>query len=249
VLDNTYPSRASRAQVIEIARRHAIPVRCIVVTTALEDAQANAVNRILAHHGRLLMPQGPGVIGDELARAHEIDPRVQFRFRRDYEPPRDDEGFAAIEHVAFARRPVTGGRPALIVELDDVVWRGRPRTPDAVVLRAGARDALHAWATGHVLAGTTWQPGLASTADLAARLVELLGVTLHVVHCAHPAGPPVCWCRKPLPGLGLALAHRHELDLSRTLHVGKGPADRGFALRAGMRYAEITAGWPAPEGR
>jgi hypothetical protein len=190
----------------------------------------------------------PGIGADnELGRAKEIDPRAQFRFRREYEPPREDEGFAAIEQVPFVRAAAPAGRPAVIVELDDVVWRGRPRTADAIELRAGAHEALMAWSRTHVLAGTTWQPGLASTDSLQARLAGLLGVEIVVAHCAHPAGPPVCWCRKPLPGLALALAHAHGLDLARTLHVGKGPADRGFALRAGVRYAEITAGWPVPE--
>ena len=266
VIDNTYPSRASRAPIIEIAQRHGIGVRCLVLATSLEDAQANAVARIIARHGRLLMP-GAGA-DNELGRAKEIDPRAQFRYRRDYEPPREDEGFASVEEVPFVRTstPTAGlalttsnapttsnarisapGRPALLVELDDIVWRGRPRTAAAIELRAGARDALVAWSGTHVLAGTTWQPGLARSDELQARLVELLGVELFVAHCAHPAWPPVCWCRKPLPGLAFALAHAHGLDLARTLHVGKGPADRGFALRAGVRYADITNGWPAPE--
>jgi len=50
----------------------------------------------------------------------------------------------------------------------------------------------------------------------------------------------VCWCRKPLPGLALALARAHGFDLSRSTHVGRGPADRGFAARTGMIYRE---GW------
>lgn len=244
VIDNTYPSRASRAPVIEVARRHGAQVRCVVMTTSLEDAQTNAVARILARHGRLLMPDGDG--GNELGRAREIDPRAQYRFRRDYEPPRDDEGFAVIEQAPFARAAGQPGAPALIVELDGIVWRGRPQTPADIELRDGAREALHAWSSSHVLAATTWQPGLARTDELAARLAELVGVALPVMHCAHPAGPPVCWCRKPLPGMALALAHAHGLDLGRSLHLGKGPADRGFAQRAGMGYADIAAGWPAP---
>ena len=180
----------------------------------------------------------------------EIAPRALFRFRRDYEPPRGDEGFAAIEEVSVSPGAPTGGRPALIVELDGVVWRGRPATPEAIELLPGAREAIERW-SGCAIAGTTWQPGLASSDALAARLAELLGageieVEINVVHCAHPAGPPICWCRKPMPRLALALAHRLGLDLSRSLHLGKGPADRGFAARAGMRYADITAGWPAP---
>jgi hypothetical protein len=261
VIDNTYPTRASRAPVIEVARRHGAAVRCLVMTTSLEQAQANAVARILARHGRLLMPGAPG--GDprgdpggdpgsdprgvnELARAGEIDPRALFRYRREHEPPRGDEGFAVIEEVPFVPAAPPAGRPALIVELDGVVWRGRPRTPDAIELLPGARDALAAWSHGHALAGTTWQPGLADARPLADRLAALLGLAIDVVHCAHPPGPPVCWCRKPLPGLALALAHAHRLDLARSLHVGKGPADRGFAARAGLRYADISAGWPEP---
>jgi aryl-alcohol dehydrogenase-like predicted oxidoreductase/predicted kinase/histidinol phosphatase-like enzyme len=247
VIDNTYPTRASRAPVIEVARRHGAGVRCVVLETSLEDAQANAVARILARHGRLLMPGAPGQPPGELARAGEIDPRAQFRFRRDHEPPRDDEGFAAIERVPFVRAAIPGGRPALLVELDGIVWHRRPRTPDQIALRDGARDALHAWSHTHVVAATTWQPGLDDASALQARVAELLGMPLHLAHCAHPAGPPVCWCRKPMPGLALALAHAHGLDLARSLHLGKGPADRGFAARAGLRYADIAAGWPAPD--
>src|SRR6185503_17932837 len=115
VIDNTYPSRASRAPIIEIAQRHGIGVRCLVLATSLEDAQANAIARIIARHGRLLMPgAGPD---NELGRAKEIDPRAQFRYRRDYEPPREDEGFASVEDASFVRAAPRPGKPALIVEL------------------------------------------------------------------------------------------------------------------------------------
>ena len=30
--------------------------------------------------------------------------------------------------------------------------------------------------------------------------------------CPHPGGPPVCWCRPPLPGLLLAFARTHGVD-------------------------------------
>ena len=31
-------------------------------------------------------------------------------------------------------------------------------------------------------------------------LQEQMGVSLEVLYCPHAAGPPKCWCRKPLPG-------------------------------------------------
>ena len=56
VLDNTYPSRSSRNAVVEVARRHGVEARCVWITTSLEDAQVNAVRRMIRHHGRLLSP-------------------------------------------------------------------------------------------------------------------------------------------------------------------------------------------------
>jgi hypothetical protein len=87
-----------------------------------------------------------------------------------------------------------------------------------------------------VLAATTWQPEPIDAPAVDARLVALVGLPLAIARCTHPPGPPICWCRKPMPGLALALARTYELDLARSVHVGRGPADAGFAQRAGMQY-------------
>lgn len=233
VVDNTYATRASRAPIIEVARRHGASVRCIVVATTIEQAQAHAVSRMLARNDRLLEPR-------EL-RGGEIGPGAQFRWRREYEPPRVEEGFVAIDEHAPVRAS-TGTRQGLVVEVDHILWTGKPCLPDKIALVDGVRDALAAW-PAHVLGGTLWRPGLAPEAigALAARLGELLGRAIDLRACHHPAGPPVCWCRKPLPGLALALARTHDLDLARSTHVGRNPADRGFALRAGMQYREALS--------
>lgn len=34
--------------------------------------------------------------------------------------------------------------------------------------------------------------------------------------CPHPAGPPTCWCRPPLPGLFLAAARAHGVSLAKS---------------------------------
>jgi len=67
-----------------------------------------------------------------------------------------------------------------------------------------------------------------------------LGVRLDILYCPHAAGPPVCWCRKPLPGLGVMLIERHQLDPSRCVYVGDGPQDPGFARRFGFEYQEAA---------
>ena len=268
VVDNTYGTRSSRAPLIEIARRHGMQLACIAVTTPLERAQGNAVARMLARHGRLLEPKELGARG-------EIAPNVQFRYRREYEPPNASEGWTSIEEHR-APRVHAGKHRGLVVEADGLVWRGRPRKPDDIELLPGIRDALAIWSaalaaarnsisgtpkpdlisgtltrdsTHADIAVTTWQPGASAeeVAALATKLRELLDLFVELLACTHPAGPPICWCRKPLPGLAMQFAHARDVDLSKTLHVGRAPADRGFALRAGMPYVEISAGFPRPD--
>jgi histidinol phosphatase-like enzyme len=70
-------------------------------------------------------------------------------------------------------------------------------------------------------------------------------VSLDYRYCPHPAGPPVCWCRKPLPGLGLELVERHRLDPARCVYVGREPGDRAFARVLGFAFRhadEVFAG-------
>jgi Aldo/keto reductase family len=58
----------------------------------------------------------------------------------------------------------------------------------------------------------------------------------NIEYCPHGAGPPQCWCRKPLPGLGVLLIHRHQLDPAKCLYVGDGSHDAGYARRLGFGY-------------
>ena len=96
---------------------------------------------------------------------------------------------------------------------------------------------------GFRLLGLSWQPDIAehrrSAADVEAvfaRMNELLGLAIEVEYCPHAAGPPRCWCRKPLPGLGVILMQRHRLDPAACIYVGDGAQDAGYAERLGFQY-------------
>jgi predicted kinase len=253
VLDNTYVSRKSRGAWIQAAAKRGLPVRCIWLATTLEDAQVNAASRIVSAYGRLLGPE-------EMRQAVKQDisafgPAVQFRYQRELEPPDAAEGFSRIGTQAFVRasNPAFTNR-ALIVWCDGVLTRGRGTSgsdpgsvpgsdPDSyeergALLRRYADD-------GWRLSGIGWQPDIAqelvTTEEVNAsyaRMQELLGVQMDVLYCPHGAGPPVCWCRKPLPGLGVVLIERHRLDPSRCIYVGNGPQDPGFARRLGFQYRQ-----------
>jgi aryl-alcohol dehydrogenase-like predicted oxidoreductase/predicted kinase len=101
VLDNTYVTRKSRAEVIQAAAELGVPVRCVWLTTSIDDAQVNAVTRLVERYGRLPDER-------ELKQLRKTDvaaflPSVLFRYQRDLEPPDPSEGFSSIEQVLFTR--------------------------------------------------------------------------------------------------------------------------------------------------
>jgi aryl-alcohol dehydrogenase-like predicted oxidoreductase/histidinol phosphatase-like enzyme len=250
VLDNTYLTRASRNGVVETAWRHRVPVRCLWLQTSLEDAQVNVVQRMLGRYGRLLGPE-------ELRRAARDDPGViapgvLFRHRRELEPPDEAEGFSRVELVPFRRAPRPGfDRRALLLWYDGTVWASAsgartPRSPEDVVVAPGWGDLVRRHRDqGWTVLGLSWQPEVASgertpegVEAVFARAHDLLGADLDHAWCPHPEGPPVCWCRKPMPGLGLALVERHRLDPARCLYVGRDGSDRAFARALGFAHRD-----------
>lgn len=69
-----------------------------------------------------------------------------------------------------------------------------------------------------------WRPGEAGPFD-------------HAV-CTHPGGPPVCWCRPPLPGLLLDFARAHAVAPQRSLLVGDSAAHRALARTLGATFVD-----------
>jgi aryl-alcohol dehydrogenase-like predicted oxidoreductase len=238
VLDNTYLTRAARSHVIDTAASHGTTVRCLWLNTPLPQAQVNLVTRLIALHGTLPTPEELRV----LARSTEgvMAPTSQMRTVRELEPPALDEGFAAVDEVAFARAADTHA---------DGDGDGEAESSGAGVLvaapaleRAGWEAAVlsAAPAAPHLL--FDWHPDGADD-DLdggAARLRDVVSGQVSRAVCPHAAGPPRCWCRPPLPGLALAFAAAHRLDPSRCIVVGSGPAHRTLANALGARYIPVV---------
>jgi aryl-alcohol dehydrogenase-like predicted oxidoreductase/predicted kinase/histidinol phosphatase-like enzyme len=240
LLDNTYPSRRSRAAVIEAARQRGLPVRCLWLATSVEEAQVNAVTRLLSRH--------------EALDTKAFRPNVQFRYQRELEPPDAAEGFARIDVVPFERRydPVFTNR-AVIVWGDEILWRPRSgaralTSADDLAAIADRGALLRRYRDeGWLVLGMSWRPEIADgTLSVEAartafnRMSSDLGVAIEIEYCPHGAGPPTCWCRKPLPGLGVQFIHRHRLDPRQCLYVGAGAQDPGFARRLGFQYRDAS---------
>jgi aryl-alcohol dehydrogenase-like predicted oxidoreductase/histidinol phosphatase-like enzyme/predicted kinase len=252
VLDNTYVSRKARAEVIRAASARGFTVRCIWLATNVEDAQTNAVWRIVSRYGRL--PDDRELTSLRKTDVAAFLPSVQFRYQRELEPPNVSEGFSRIDRISFERRmDPSFVKPAVIVWCDDVLLRSRsglrvPLAPDDVEVVTDRAAILRRYQeAGWLLLGISWQPAIAEGRQstdgvkaVIARMCERLGLEIEVEFCPHAAGPPSCWCRKPLPGLGVVLVHRHHLDPARCIYVGSGPQDPGFARRLGFTYHEAS---------
>jgi aryl-alcohol dehydrogenase-like predicted oxidoreductase/histidinol phosphatase-like enzyme/predicted kinase len=250
VLDNTYVSRKSRAEVIRAALARGFAVRCLWLATDVEDAQTNAVGRIISRYGRL--PDESELKQLRKKDVSALPPGIHFRYRRELEPPHESEGFSRIDVVNFERRYDDAlVNRAVIVWCDGVLMRSRsgarvPLTPDDVEVIPGRTATLRRYrAEGVSVLGLSWQPEIADGRQssegakaVVTRMCELLDFEIEVEYCPHAAGPPTCWCRKPLPGLGVVLVHRHRLNPAACIYVGAGPQDPGFARRLGFEYRE-----------
>jgi aryl-alcohol dehydrogenase-like predicted oxidoreductase/predicted kinase len=227
VLDNTYLTRASRSYVIEAAGRQRLPARCIWLDTPLAQAQVNLVERLLDRVGALPAPEQLR----ELARRDPalLAPTSQMRALRELEPPAADEGWAVVEHVPFARTPRSGSaQPGVFVAAPALRQPGWESA-----LQQGDRQAPHLV--------YDWSPEGAPDALAAevARLAAEIPGPVEGALCPHPAGPPTCWCRPPLPGLPLAFARAHAVDPARSILVGSAPAHRTLATTLGARYVPV----------
>jgi hypothetical protein len=217
VLDNTYLTRASRSHVVDAARRHGRPARCVWLDVPLAQAQVNLVERILARHGSL---PGPGELRT-LSR-HEpgvMTPTSQMRMLRELEPPTADEGFDEIEIVPFSRAPRPADlRPGVFVAASALAGRGLDLARDTGA--ASDPRLVFDWAADGQARGLD---------EAVARLAAVVDGPVVGAFCPHGGGPPVCWCRPPLPGLPLAFSRAHGVDPARSILVGTSRAHRNLA--------------------
>ena len=226
VLDNTYLTRASRSYVLDAAGRHGAPVRCAWLDTPLAQAQVNLVERLLERHGSLPDPDELRV----LARTEQgaLAPTSQMRTFRELEPPALDEGFAAVERVEFARVARGAGAGVFVAA--------------AALVRPGGATAVAQVDPRAPHLVFDWRPGgtVEELASCGSALAAEVTGDVESALCPHGGGPPICWCRPPLPGLPLAFALRRGIDPARSVLVGTSSAHRTLAATLGARFVELT---------
>ena len=187
------------------ARRTA---RCIWLDTPLAQAQVNLVQRLLERFGSL--PHPVELRGLARSEAGVLAPTSQMRAQRELEPPSADEGFVESTQAPFERAPWTGRGGVFVAAsaLTEQAGSGRSRAQTRMP--------------------RTWSSTGAPTevprrSGRAARLTGVSRDRLKASSACIRGGPPICWCRPPLPGLPLAFARAQRIDPSRSVVVGSGP--------------------------
>ena len=252
VLDNTYPTAASRAEVIAIGKQAGIPVHCLWLKTSIEDAQLNASLRMARSYGRIL---NPSEIKHESKQNPNCFPAgVLFSYRKIFEQPSYEEGFNKIEHIKFKRSwPEGYTNKALILDYDGTLRETisgdkYPVTPDDVRVLDGRTEVLQKYKDqGYLLLGVSNQSGVEKeklSADDAhacfKRTNELVGHDIEYYFCPHGSFPIACFCRKPMPGLGAHLIEKHKLDPNQCIMIGDMTSDKTFAKRSGFQFRHAS---------
>lgn len=249
VLDNTYGTKESRKPIIELAKKYGYEIECIEMSTTMEEAQYNAVQRQIERLGKYPTPE-------ELKEAKDVNlfpPVVIYTYKNKYEKPDKAEGFDDIVKYQFVRKPFPAEykNKAVIFDYDgtlrDTISGAKyPTDPSDVKILPGRIEKLKQLkAEGYILLGLSNQSGIAKgklTMDAAKacfkKTNDLLGFDIDVEFCSHSIPPVVCFCRKPSPGYGVHFIHKYKLDPAQTIMVGDMTSDKTFAARCGFKYVD-----------
>lgn len=249
VMDNTFMTTAIRKPFIGLGQINKVPVRCIELTTSLEDAQFNVVQRMIQLEGKLLEPheikghKNPNIFA----------PVVQFGYRKNYEPPNALEGFASIEQRPFVRTfDKTYKNKALILDYDNTIREcvgGNEMYPteiEHIKIKPRVQETLEKYKKKKwILLGVSNQSGVAKgilTKEKAEELFrhtnKLLEIDIDFAFCPHQSAPPICFCRKPSVGFGVHFIEKYKLNPAESIFVGDMTTDATFSKRCGFKYVD-----------
>jgi histidinol-phosphate phosphatase family protein len=263
VLDNTYGTKENRKPVVDIAKRNGFKIKCVWLTTKIEDAQFNVTsrifNRFISHYSDMLSPArmkmareiyGPNGSKD-FKDPSNIPSIALYAYKKSFEEPTIDEGFDSIAKVDFKRNPVDSdcNLKAVILDYDGTLRETKsgdkyPKNPDDVIILPKRKEILAKYKkNGYLLLGVSNQSGI-EKGDVTEETVlacfektnKLLGFDIPVQFCPHHSFPIRCYCRKPLPALGVYYIKALGLNPAECIMVGNSKSDETFGMRCGFRF-------------
>lgn len=246
VLDNTYPTKKSRASIIKLAKQQKATIECHWLSTSLEDAQINSCFRMVRKYGKLLTAV-------EIAKSKDpntFPPAALFHYRKIFEEPTTKEGFDKVIDVPFVRvwTPEYCNK-AVIFDYDGTLrdslgdFDYPTKVSEIKVITRMAAVIEDFRQKGYILLGASNQSGISkgilSEADAVACFEETnrqLGARLDFLYCSHRIPPVSCYCRKPHAGMGVSFIEKYRLRPSDCIMVGDQTTDKTFAERCGFKF-------------
>jgi HAD superfamily hydrolase (TIGR01662 family) len=249
VLDNTFPTIEVRKPFIDLAKQYNADVSCTLMGTTIEEAQFNVVQRAIGLIGKFPTPEAIKAA----KHTNIFPPTVLFKYKKEFQKPTVEEGFSKVEVQKFTRldNPEFINK-AIIVDYDGTLREcigGNEKYPvneSQIEVKPGRKKVLDEYkAKGYILLGISNQSGVAKgelTDVVAQRLFEvtndMLGVDIEFRYCPHQSAPISCYCRKPMPGIGVEFILKHKLSRKDCIFVGDMTTDETFAKRAGFQYVD-----------
>lgn len=249
ILDNLFPTIEVRKPFIELAKKYAAHVHCAYMGTSIEDAQFNVVQRAIGLIGEFPTPEAI----KKAKHTNIFPPTVLFKYKKELQKPMTAEGFDTYETVPFVRKENPEHiNKALIVDYDGTLREcvgGNDKYPvnkSQVQIKPGRAEVLKAYkAKGYMLLGCSNQSGIAKgevAEDVVKELFDYtnqqLGVDIEYRFCPHQSAPISCYCRKPMPGIGVEFILKHKLSRKDCIFVGDMTTDKTFAQRCGFQYVD-----------
>jgi len=247
VLDNLFATAESRKPFLDVCKKQGVRITCSWMKTSIEDSIINALHRMWKRHGKIFFdPESLKGVKDP----NMFPICVFFKYKKEFEPPKTDEGFASITSQAFTRiyDPAKTVK-AVIVDYDGTLREVNggeykyPVKPSEVKLMRGRKEKLQEMKKkGYIILGASNQSGIAKkhltsqdATDCFQKTNDLLGIDIPFVSCPHSV-PPSCYCRKPQSGMGVYMIEKYNLDPRQCLFIGDQTTDKTFAERLGMTY-------------
>jgi histidinol-phosphate phosphatase family protein len=246
-MDNTYSTNLSRKSVMDWAKANQFEVDCKWIDLDIGDALYNASKRMIEKYGKLLSPEEIKEINDNSI----YPPVVIYKYRKSFEVPSSYEGFHNIRKVKFSRKLDKSiyVNKALILDYDGTLritksGEKSPKSLDDIKILPNRKEILKKYQDeGYILLGASNQSfitknelTLEEVTDCFEKTNELLGLDIDYRFCPHRAYPQVCYCRKPMPGLGVVFIEKYKLNPYKCIMIGDRKSDKTFAERCNFKY-------------
>lgn len=249
ILDNLFPTAEIRKPFIELCKKYNTNIYCEWMSTSIEDAQFNVVQRAIGLLGKFPTPE-------EIKKAKHTNifpPLVLFKYKKEFQKPDASEGFNEITETKFVRQDdPTFINKAIIVDYDGTLREcigGNEKFPvleEQIEMKPKRKEILQSYLDKeYKLLGVSNQSGVAKgelthakAVDLFNHTNKLLGLDVEYQFCPHQSAPISCYCRKPMSGLFVDFMIKHKLDRKQCLMVGDMTTDATFAKRSGIQYMD-----------